>query len=93
MKTLSRFITKFTNLIVAVLSCYDRVIFKGYLFISNPQRSKVSSTKSCKSVCVISWPLLRNSRRSWFTRQTLGRGVRRRIPVSFKALIASRPCQ
>jgi hypothetical protein len=28
MKTLSRFVTKFTNLIVAVLSCFDRVIFK-----------------------------------------------------------------
>ncbi len=29
MKTLSRFISKFTHLIVAVLSCFDRVIFKG----------------------------------------------------------------
>ena len=29
MKTLSRFVTKFTNPIVAVLSCFDRVIFKG----------------------------------------------------------------
>ncbi len=29
MKTLSRFVTKFTNLIVAVFSCLDRVIFKG----------------------------------------------------------------
>ena len=28
MKTLSRFITKFTGLIVAVLSCFDRVIFR-----------------------------------------------------------------
>jgi hypothetical protein len=36
-KTLSRFVTKFTKLIVAMLSCFDRVIFKGYLFISNPQ--------------------------------------------------------
>ncbi len=35
MKTLSRFVTKFTNLIVAVLSCFDRVIFKGYLPINN----------------------------------------------------------
>ncbi len=35
MKTLSRFVTKFTNLIVAVLSCFDRVIFKGYLPITN----------------------------------------------------------
>jgi hypothetical protein len=32
---LSRFVTKFTNLIVAVLSCFDRVIFKGYLPITN----------------------------------------------------------
>jgi hypothetical protein len=31
MKTLSRFVAKFTNLIVAVLSCFDRVIFKGHL--------------------------------------------------------------
>jgi hypothetical protein len=30
MKALSRFVIKFTNLIVAVLSCFDRVIFKGY---------------------------------------------------------------
>jgi hypothetical protein len=34
-KTLSRFVAKFTNLIVAVLSCFDRVIFKGYLPITN----------------------------------------------------------
>jgi hypothetical protein len=35
MKTLSRFAAKFTSLIVAVLSCFDRVIFKGHLPISN----------------------------------------------------------
>jgi hypothetical protein len=35
MKTLSRFVVKFTSLIVAVLSCFDRVIFKGYLPITN----------------------------------------------------------
>jgi hypothetical protein len=35
MKTLSRFVTKFTDLIVAVLSCFDRVIFKGHLPINN----------------------------------------------------------
>ena len=35
MKTLSRFVAKFTNLIVAVLSCFDRVIFKGDLPITN----------------------------------------------------------
>src|SRR6516225_6566444 len=35
MKTLSRFVTKFTSLIVAVLSCFDRVIFKGYLPLTN----------------------------------------------------------
>ena len=29
MKTLSRFVIKFTSLIVAVLSCVDRVIFMG----------------------------------------------------------------
>lgn len=37
MKTLSRFVAKFTNLIVAVLSCFDRVIFKRHLLISNGQ--------------------------------------------------------
>jgi hypothetical protein len=35
MKTLSRFVTKFTGLIVAVLSCFDRVLFKGHLPISD----------------------------------------------------------
>jgi hypothetical protein len=35
MKTLSRFAAKFTSLIVAVLSGFDRVIFKGHLPISN----------------------------------------------------------
>src|SRR3954468_9076443 len=34
MKTLSRFVVKFTSLITAVLSCFDRVIFKGYLPIA-----------------------------------------------------------
>ena len=36
MKTLSRFVSKFTSLIVAVLSCFDRVIFKGHLALSAP---------------------------------------------------------
>jgi hypothetical protein len=36
MKTLSRFITRFTSLIVAVLSCFDRVIFKGHLALAAP---------------------------------------------------------
>ena len=35
MKTLSRFVIKFTSLIVAVLCCFDRVIFKGYLPLTN----------------------------------------------------------
>ena len=35
MKTLSRFVAKFTDLIDGVLSCFDRVIFKGYLPITN----------------------------------------------------------
>ena len=34
MKTLSRFVSKFTSLIVAVLSCFDRVLFKGHLPIN-----------------------------------------------------------
>jgi hypothetical protein len=37
MKTPSRFVVKFTSLIVAVLSCFDRVIFKGYLPLTNGQ--------------------------------------------------------
>jgi hypothetical protein len=37
MKTLSRFITKFTSPIVALLSCFDRVIFKGHLALSAPR--------------------------------------------------------
>src|ERR1700761_2994509 len=36
MKTLSRFVSKFTGLIVAVLSCFDRVIFKGHLALAAP---------------------------------------------------------
>ena len=35
MKTLPRFISKFTSLIDAVLSCFDRHISKGYLPITN----------------------------------------------------------
>jgi hypothetical protein len=30
-KTLSRFVAQFTNLIVAVLSCFHQVIFRRYL--------------------------------------------------------------
>ena len=37
MKTLSRFVTKFTHLIVTVLSCFDRVIFKGHLALAAPR--------------------------------------------------------
>jgi len=37
MKTLSRFVAKFTNLIVAVLSCFDRVLFKGHLALAAPR--------------------------------------------------------
>ena len=35
MKALSRFVAKFTSLIVGVLSCFERVIFKGYLPLTN----------------------------------------------------------
>ena len=38
MKTLSRFITKSNSSIVAVLSCFDRVIFKGHLALSAPHQ-------------------------------------------------------
>jgi hypothetical protein len=34
-KTLSRFVTEFTSLIAGMLSSIDRVIFKGYLPITN----------------------------------------------------------
>jgi hypothetical protein len=34
MKTVSRFVQKFTSLIGCVLSCFDRVIFKGHLSLS-----------------------------------------------------------
>jgi hypothetical protein len=36
MKTLSRFVTKFIRLIASVLSCFDRVIFKGHLALAAP---------------------------------------------------------
>jgi hypothetical protein len=36
MKVLSRFVTKFASSIVAVLSCFDRVRFTGYLPFSTP---------------------------------------------------------
>jgi hypothetical protein len=36
MKTLSRFVSKFASLIVAVLSCFDRVLFKGHLALAAP---------------------------------------------------------
>ena len=37
MPTVSSFVTKFSSLIVWVLSCFDRVIFKGHLPISRPR--------------------------------------------------------
>src|SRR5436309_8321602 len=36
MQTVCSFVTKFSSLIVCVLSCFDRVIFKGHLPISRP---------------------------------------------------------
>ena len=38
MKTICTFFTKFASLITWVHSCFDRVIFKGHLDISNPRR-------------------------------------------------------
>ena len=38
--------TKFTNLIVAVLSCFDRVIFKGHLPIVNGKALKLMPTET-----------------------------------------------
>jgi hypothetical protein len=40
MRTLSPFITKFTSLIVTVLSCFDRVIFKDHLALAAPGELK-----------------------------------------------------
>jgi hypothetical protein len=45
MKTLSRFVVKFTSLILAVLSCFDRVIFKGHLALAAP--SELESFIDC----------------------------------------------
>jgi hypothetical protein len=36
LKTLSRFVATFTSVIVALLSCFDRVIFKGHLALAAP---------------------------------------------------------
>jgi hypothetical protein len=36
MKPVCRFLQKFASLIVAVLSCFDRVLFKGYLSLCRP---------------------------------------------------------
>jgi hypothetical protein len=41
MKTLSRFVAKFTSLIVAVLSCLDRVIF----MVANSDKNSARSDK------------------------------------------------
>jgi hypothetical protein len=38
MKTVCSFVTKFASLISWVLSCFDRVIFKGHLPISRPEQ-------------------------------------------------------
>ena len=40
MKTLSRFVTKLIRLIASVLSCFDRVIFKGHLALAAPGELK-----------------------------------------------------
>ena len=37
MKARSRFVSKVSNLIVALLSCFDRVIFKGHLAVAAPR--------------------------------------------------------
>ncbi len=65
MKTLSRFVTKFTSLIVAVLSCFDRVIFKGYLPITNGPALEGFVDQSSRSGATTSWPSPRNSPRPW----------------------------
>ena len=37
MKTVWRFLTKFANLIVCTLHCFDRVLFKGHLSLAAPR--------------------------------------------------------
>ena len=61
MRTLSRFVAKFTNLIVALLSCFDRVIFKGHLPISNGPALEGFVDHVLRSDEPISWISLRNS--------------------------------
>ena len=48
-KTLSRFVVNFSRPIVAVLSCFDRVIFQPYLSITNGTASKASSSTCSRS--------------------------------------------
>jgi len=60
-KTLSRFVVNFSRPIVAVLSCFDRVIFQPYLSITNGTASKASSSTSSRSNGAISWPLPRSN--------------------------------
>jgi len=48
-KTLSRFVAKFTNLIVADLSCFDRVVFK-------PIRAQLDRQKTARLTGGLPYP-------------------------------------
>ena len=83
MKTLSRFVTKFTSLIVAVLSCFDRVIFKGYLPITNGPALEgfvdhVLKIRRCDFMAFAE----EQSETLVDSRQTPGPRGRRRVPLS-----------
>ena len=89
MKTLSRFVTKFTSLIVAVLSCFDRVIFKGHLPITNGPALE----GFVDHVLKIRRKRLHGLRRGTVRhpgrpRQATGPGGRRRIPLPSRQSIA-----
>ena len=82
MKTLSRFVTKFTSLIVAVLSCFDRVIFKGHLPITNGPALEgfvdhVLKIRRCDFMAFAE----EQSDDPGRPRQATGPGGRRRIPI------------
>ena len=89
MKTLSRFVIKFTSLIVAVLSCFDRVIFKGYLPITNGPALEGFVDHVLKIRRMRLHGLRRGTVRDpGRLCQATGPRGRRRIPIIFKAITA-----
>jgi hypothetical protein len=56
METLSPFVAKFTRSIVAVLSRFDRVIFKGYPSLTNGEALEDFVDHLSRSGGATSWP-------------------------------------